>query len=332
MLDRRLFLGAGIAGASALTFSSVWSQSAPNFGPPTLPSVGFKRMKLGNMEVIALNDGAVRRPLGEEFVTNAPLEQVKALLASQNLPTDYIDVPYTPFLLINGNQRYLFDTGFADNGPPTTGKLLGNLAAAGFKPEDINNVVLSHFHGDHINGLRFKNGSLVYPNARVHVPAPEHAPLHAVACRRARHQPGRREGRADRPFLGREQAALHQLRHRHPEGRHRRRLRRRPRQHLLPRAHEVSGPVHARRDQLAGPGGCRGPHPPGRLSIPMQGTRSRYKGRTGPEADKMEARRGKQRGKGHALSHSGTANYPGCCSLTLRVTKSSLTVRVTIAR
>jgi hypothetical protein len=73
MLDRRLFLGAGIAGASALTFSSVWSQAAPNFGPPTLPSVGFKRMKLGNMEVIALNDGALRRPLGEEFVTNAPL-------------------------------------------------------------------------------------------------------------------------------------------------------------------------------------------------------------------------------------------------------------------
>ena len=64
MLDRRLFLGAGIAGASALTFSSVWSQAAANFGPPTLPSVGFKRMKLGNMEVIALNDGAVRRPLG----------------------------------------------------------------------------------------------------------------------------------------------------------------------------------------------------------------------------------------------------------------------------
>ena len=86
MLDRRLFLGAGIAGASALTFSSVWSQSAPNFGPPDLPSVGFKRMKLGKMEVIALNDGALRRPLGEEFVTNAPLEQVKAMLASQTCP------------------------------------------------------------------------------------------------------------------------------------------------------------------------------------------------------------------------------------------------------
>ena len=61
MLDRRSFLGAGLVGASALTFSSVWSQSSPNFGPPSLPSTGFRRMKLGAMEVIALNDGAVRR-------------------------------------------------------------------------------------------------------------------------------------------------------------------------------------------------------------------------------------------------------------------------------
>ena len=175
MLNRRHFLGAGMAGATALTFSSVWSQNTPQFGAPDLPAVGFRRMKLGTMEVIALNDGAVRRPLGQEFVPAVPLDQVKALLASQNLATDYIDVPYTPFLLINGNQRYLFDTGFADNGPPTTGRLLGNLAAAGFKPEDINNVVLSHFHGDHINGLRNRAGQLVYPNARVHVPAPEHA-------------------------------------------------------------------------------------------------------------------------------------------------------------
>jgi len=175
MMDRRLFLGAGIAGASALTFSSVWSQNTPNFGAPVLPEVGFRRMKLGAMDIIALNDGALRRPLGEEFVRNAPLEQVKALLASQNLPTDYVDIPFTAFLVVSGNTKFLIDTGFADNGPPTTGKLRANLAAAGYKPEDINHVIISHYHGDHINGLRAKDGSLVYPNAKVHVPAPEHA-------------------------------------------------------------------------------------------------------------------------------------------------------------
>lgn len=175
-MDRRAFLGAGIAGTAALTFSSVWSQQAtPNFGPPTLPATGVKRMKLGAMEVIALNDGALRRPLGEEFVRNVPLEQVKSLLASQNLPTDYVDIPFTPFLVVSPAGRFLLDTGFADNGPPTTGKLAAQLAAAGFKPEDVDHVVISHYHGDHINGLRKKDGSLAFPKAKVHVPAPEHA-------------------------------------------------------------------------------------------------------------------------------------------------------------
>lgn len=175
MLARRSFLGAGMAGATALTFSSVWSQAAPNFGAPTLPATGFKRMKIGALEVIAFNDGALRRPLGEEFVTNAPLEQVKALLASQNLPTDYVDIPFTPFVVVVGNRKVLFDTGFADNGPPTTGKLVGNMAAAGLKPEDIDTIVLSHYHGDHINGIRNKAGALVFPKAKIMVPAPEHA-------------------------------------------------------------------------------------------------------------------------------------------------------------
>lgn len=176
MMDRRAFLGAGMAGAAALSFSSVWSQqAAPNFGPPSLPANGVRRMKLGSMEVIALNDGALRRPLGEEFVRNVPLEQVKSLLASQNLPTDYVDIPFTPFLVVSPAGRFLLDTGFADNGPPTTGKLAAQLAAAGFKPEDIDHVVISHYHGDHINGLRKKDGSLTFPKAKVHVPAPEHA-------------------------------------------------------------------------------------------------------------------------------------------------------------
>ena len=174
-MDRRGFLGAGMAGAAALTFSSVWSQSTPNFGAPTAPAVGFKRMKLGAMEVIALNDGALRRPLGDEFVTNAPLEQVKALLASQGLPTDYVDIPFTPFVIVAGGRRILMDTGFADNGPPSAGKLVANMAAAGLKPDDIDTIILSHYHGDHINGIRNKAGQLVFPKAKIMVPAPEHA-------------------------------------------------------------------------------------------------------------------------------------------------------------
>ena len=179
MLNRRQLLGAGLAStAIALPWLNpgvLWAQNAPNLGTPDLPTPGFRKLRLGAVDIIALNDGIARRPLAAEFVKNAPIDQVKALLASQNLPTDYIDVPFTAFLVVSGNQRFLMDTGFADNGGPTTGRLVANLAAAGYKPEDIDHVIISHYHGDHINGLRMKNGQLTFPKAKVHVPAPEHA-------------------------------------------------------------------------------------------------------------------------------------------------------------
>ena len=60
-MDRRHFLGAGVAAATALGFSSVWSQQAPaNLGTPTLPEPGFRKMRLGSAEIIALNDGVLR--------------------------------------------------------------------------------------------------------------------------------------------------------------------------------------------------------------------------------------------------------------------------------
>ncbi len=175
---RRQFLGAAVAtplAYAAGSFVPVWAQNAPNFGTPTLPSPGFRRMKVGDVEVVSLIDGIARRPLGEEFVKNAPIAEVRALLASQNLPTEYIDVPFTPFLVIAGGRRILMDTGLGEFGGPTTGKLLENLRAAGVQPGDIDTVLITHYHGDHINGLRNKAGEFVFPKAKVLVPAPEHA-------------------------------------------------------------------------------------------------------------------------------------------------------------
>lgn len=178
MLMRRQFLGAGLAAGAAWAgagFVPAWANTAPNLGTPTLPSPGFRRTKVGEVEVIALIDGIARRPLGEEFVRNAPLAEVKALLASQGLSTEYVDIPFTPFLVVAGNRRILMDTGLGDWGGPTTGKLLEHLRAAGFGPADIDTVLITHYHGDHINGLRNRAGDFVFPRAKVLVPAPEHA-------------------------------------------------------------------------------------------------------------------------------------------------------------
>src|SRR6218665_108492 len=178
MIKRRdLLVGGGAATAAYLagSFMPLVAQNAPNFGAPSVVQVGYRKQKLGDMEVIALNEGVVRGPLAAEFVRNAPLAEVQELLRSQSLPTEYVDVPYNPFLIVAGNRRVLIDTGFADNGPGTTGRLVANLNAAGFKAEDIDTVVISHHHGDHINGLRTKGGQLVFPKAKIMVPAVEHA-------------------------------------------------------------------------------------------------------------------------------------------------------------
>ncbi|MDP1998939.1 MAG: MBL fold metallo-hydrolase [Rhodoferax sp.] len=178
MVTRRDFFvggGAAVAAYAAGSFLPLGAQSAPNLGAPSVVQVGFRKQKIGDIEVIALNDGVTRRPLAAEFVRNAPLGEVQELLRSQNLPTEYLDVPYTAFLIVSGNRKILMDTGFSDNGGPTTGRLMMNLNAAGYTAQDIDTVILSHYHGDHILGVRNKAGQLVYPNAKIMVPAVEHA-------------------------------------------------------------------------------------------------------------------------------------------------------------
>ncbi|WP_088279678.1 MBL fold metallo-hydrolase, partial [Ideonella sp. A 288] len=86
---------------------------------------------------------------------------------------DKLEVPFNPLLIDTGSQRVLFDGGNGEFGAPTAGKLLENMAKAGVDPASITAVVFSHFHGDHINGLRNKAGNVVFPNAKILVPIPE---------------------------------------------------------------------------------------------------------------------------------------------------------------
>ena len=142
--------------------------------PRTTPvASGVTRVDLGSVNVTMLSDGQGARPLDANFVRNAPLAEVQAALTEAKLPTDRIDVPFNPFVADIGAQRVLFDTGSGEFGAAGSGKLLENMGKAGIDPKSVTAVVISHFHGDHINGLRNKAGNLVFPNAKIYVPAPE---------------------------------------------------------------------------------------------------------------------------------------------------------------
>ena len=76
-------------------------------------------------------------------------------------------------MLKTGGRLVLIDTGNGNSGAPTSGTWMTNFKAAGFDPAQVNTIIISHFHGDHINGMRLKDGSAVFPNAEVMVSAPE---------------------------------------------------------------------------------------------------------------------------------------------------------------
>jgi len=185
-VTRRTVLAAAPAAAAATTVGGsamsqqAMSQQAPQAqaAPPASTmkqAPGIYRYRIGDIEVTALHEGTVPRPIDDKFVVNAPLAEVQAALERAFLPKDRLNNTFTTLVFNTGRNLVAIDTGFADNGPPSVGQAYANLRAAGFDPARIDTVIISHFHGDHISGLRLKNGSAAYPNAQVMVPAAEWA-------------------------------------------------------------------------------------------------------------------------------------------------------------
>ncbi|MBL8587498.1 MAG: MBL fold metallo-hydrolase [Methylobacteriaceae bacterium] len=166
-LNRRTVL----AGAAATLAAAPALAKAPLAGAQ---SASAYRYKIGDYEVTAIHDGFFSRPL-EGFIKNADLADVKKAMEEAFLPTDRIPISFTTLVVNTGSKLVLIDTGNGDSGAPTSGVWMKNFKAAGFDPKDVDQVVISHFHGDHINGLRLKDGSAVFANAEIAVPAPEWA-------------------------------------------------------------------------------------------------------------------------------------------------------------
>lgn len=179
-LNRRdLFARSALAGAAMvgtagpLAFSMNAARAAAPLAGVQAPA--FFRMKIGAFEVTALHDGTASRPLDAAFVRNAELKDVQAVLAENFLPTETLNISFTTLVVNTGSKLVLIDTGFADNGGPTNGRTVAQLKAAGIEPAQVDTILLSHFHGDHLQGVRAKDGKLVYPNAEIMAPELEWA-------------------------------------------------------------------------------------------------------------------------------------------------------------
>lgn len=173
-MTRRSLLSAGAAGlaATSLGFGPARAQNgAAERGPSTAD--GVYAFNLGAMTGYMLHDGIARRPLEDGFVRNAELAEVEAALAARGMPREHLDITFTVTMVESGSDLVLIDTGTGGRMAETASGISGPLEAAGFSPEQVTRVVLSHFHPDHINGLRDESGALVFPNAEVSCPRAE---------------------------------------------------------------------------------------------------------------------------------------------------------------
>lgn len=125
------------------------------------------RFKLGAFELTTILDGVTQRdgpyPL---FGPNASADDVQGLAIANRLPPELLEHPYVPCVLNTGKELILFDTGNGDmRRQDGLGNLVDLLGVAGYSAEDIDIVVLTHGHPDHIAGL-VAGGEPAFPNAR----------------------------------------------------------------------------------------------------------------------------------------------------------------------
>jgi glyoxylase-like metal-dependent hydrolase (beta-lactamase superfamily II) len=126
---------------------------------------GWYRMALGDFEITALSDGTFEME-PEKLLTNTTPAKVKAALAQSRLQSP-IEASVNGFLINTGSKLVLVDTGAANLFGPTLGRLVANLKAAGYQPEQVDEIYITHMHADHVGGLTTPDGKAVFANAVV---------------------------------------------------------------------------------------------------------------------------------------------------------------------
>ncbi len=165
---RRSFLKLGMMAGAALSAPQIMTRAARAEVPMAGPvEQAFSRFRLGGFEITTISDGHRTAPDPQSIFGRDQLpEAVEGLLEENFLPTEAIRFTFSPVLVNTGTDLVLFDTGNGANGRKAgAGRLLENISKAGYAPEQVSVVVITHMHPDHIGGL-MEDGKPAYPNAR----------------------------------------------------------------------------------------------------------------------------------------------------------------------
>src|SRR3954470_23510114 len=174
---RSLLAGTAVAGAALSLGMPLMARAAAPAAGKQAP--GFYRYKVGDYEVTAIADGARTFPMPDTFVVNQKKEDALAAAEAAYMPKGQVTIPFNPMVINTGSKLVVVDTGNGlgafEQSKGAVGQMNANMRAAGIEPSAVDIVLISHFHGDHIGGLKTADGKLVYPNAEIKVPATEWA-------------------------------------------------------------------------------------------------------------------------------------------------------------
>lgn len=154
--------GATLAAGAMTILPTVAFAKAPMVGKQ---AAGFYRMKLGDYEITALSDGTVKLPMSKIYKHIAESDAETYLTGHFQAGKE---ISVNAYLINIGEKLVLIDAGTGALMGPSLGKLVSNIEAAGYRADQIDDVILTHIHADHSGGL-VANGKRVFENAVLHV-------------------------------------------------------------------------------------------------------------------------------------------------------------------
>ena len=166
MTTQKSVLNLALSAALAVCTIGLGAVGTANAAAPMVKTSapGYYRMMLGDFEVTALSDGTVNLPV-DKLLTNTTPAKVKKALAKAYQSTP-LETSVNGYLINTGSKLVLVDTGAAKLFGPTLGDLAANLKAAGYQPEQVDEVYITHMHPDHVGGL-MDGDKLAFPNATI---------------------------------------------------------------------------------------------------------------------------------------------------------------------
>ena len=173
-LTRRNLLSGTAAATAALSLGMPFAAhaAAPAVGKQ---NAGFYRYKVGDIEITVVTDGSNTFKFADNHVTNKSRDELNKALEEAHMAKDLMTTPYNPIVVNTSGKLIVIDTGTGEaayeRSKGVTGQFQTNLKAAGIDRNAVDMVIISHFHGDHINGLITPDKKLAYPNAEILVPA-----------------------------------------------------------------------------------------------------------------------------------------------------------------